>query len=213
MDKQGKAFALWTQRGRYVVWNSYDLVQNMVAILDRRIMDGEREGCEALPLEGSRTASLDAVAAFIAGETDDERITELLWGMILIDQKGKDLWRTKRSIDTVPLPRVYALLKLLFLPRPLPTTLGDVIIRPEPAIVALLRAKRLGDACDIALRRLRASGLVPICSQRGFNNKNVKCWHVHDTTRLAAALLIPVSRADIDSLKRLVLRGTTAFSV
>jgi len=86
------------------------------------------------------------------------------------------------------LPRAYAVLKLVTLDRPLILTRGGdrVTIRPEPAIFALLRANRVADACALALRRLRASGLVPMI--RDPRDLAIRV----DGERMLAALLIPV---------------------
>jgi CRISPR-associated protein Csx17 len=73
-NKNGNITAAWNECGREVGWNAADLCRNMTAVLERRFMDGERSGCDQLPISGRRTASLDAIAAFIAGETDDARI-------------------------------------------------------------------------------------------------------------------------------------------
>lgn len=205
-NKQGEQFAKWTESDREVVWSSLSLARNMAAVLERRLMDSGRNMCESLPFAARRTASLDAVSAFLAGETDDERIKELLWGMILIDHSKTYPRLVREQTSSMPLPRVYALLKLLFLPWPLHTDLGDVEVRPEPAITALLRANRLNEACALALRRLRSSGLVPMYSQQKSGAAYMTDWHVHDPTRLAAALLIPVSSRDIETLRNLVLR-------
>ena len=107
-DKQGSAYASWAESGREVVWTSANLSHNLAAVLERRIMDGERANCERLPLACRRSASLDAVAAFIAGEIDDERIEDLLWGFLLIDHR-KDYPKLSRCIiDAPPLPRSFA---------------------------------------------------------------------------------------------------------
>jgi CRISPR-associated protein Csx17 len=91
-------------------------------------------------------------------------------------------------------------------------------IRPEPAILALLRAGRLGEACAIAMRRLRASGLAPlpgVIRGRGLRDGD---WTELDGTgragldprRLAAALLIPVSDSAVNHLFHLATRGEDA---
>ena len=81
-------------------------------------MDGARAGCERLPLAARAVTPLDTVAAFIAGEIDDERIEKLLWGLMLISDAGNRRLEARGANET-PIPRAYALLKLLFLPRPL----------------------------------------------------------------------------------------------
>lgn len=199
-DKQRKAYATWREEGLEVLWHSVDLSRNLAAILERRIMDGKRAGCEQLPLAHRRTASLDAVSAFIAGETDDERIARLLWGMLLIDHRKPYPILKRTFIDSPPLPRAYALLKLLFLPGPIATETGDVNISPEAAILPLLRAERVNDACQIAVRRLRSSGFIPQA------HRTIKQWAATNPPRLAAALIIPVASRDVVTLQKMVLR-------
>lgn len=92
-----------------------------------------------MPLASRRTATLAAIAAFIAGETDDERIEKLLWGRLLIDHNQHYPKLERCLIDASPMPRCFALLKLLFLPGALHTKTEDVDIRLETAIPPLLR--------------------------------------------------------------------------
>lgn len=202
-NKQGSMGAAWSEGGREVVWISSELIRNLAAVLERRIMDGGRAGCYRLPISCRRTSSLDAIAAFIAGATDDRRIEELLWGMLLIDHYKDYPLLKRRTIDAPPLPRSYALLKLLFIPGPLTTQNENVEVRPEMAILPLLRAKRVDDACQIALRRLRASGFIPQAHQ------TARQWYTPDPARLAASLLIPVASRDVEYLKSMVLRPET----
>jgi CRISPR-associated protein Csx17 len=182
------------------IWNTGDLCRNLAAVLERRVMDGRRAGCDRPPLAFRKAATLDAVSAFIAGETDDERIIRLLLGMLLIDHRKPYPVLKKTTTDAPPLPRAYALLKLLFLPGPITTETGDTMIRSEASILPLLRAERTNDACQIAIRRLRASGFVPQA------HKTITQWESSDPARLAAALIIPVASLDVATLQKMVLR-------
>jgi len=159
----------WTERGSAVVWNAADLPANLASVLERRLMDGERNGCIGLPLASRFAVPLDVVAAFVDGALDDGRIEDLIWGLVLVDPRRRG---GRESIKPgwvssplpAPLPRDYALLKLLFLPRPIvPEQVGaqvrwrlaresesGITVRPEPRILSLLRAGRVGDACRIA---------------------------------------------------------------
>lgn len=205
----GRTKAKWAEKDRAVVWNAGGLPTNLAAVLARRCMDGERAGCVALPLDSLACASLAAVAAFINEELDETRVEDLLWGLILVDQARS--MRTDREPTT--LPRAYALLKLLFLPRPL----GGVRIRPEPAILSLLRVGRLGEACAIAMRRLRASGLNPMPAPIRGRGVRDRAWQELDgmgraglSRRLAAALLIPIDDIAVNHLFHVATRGEEA---
>jgi CRISPR-associated protein Csx17 len=70
-------------------------------------------------------------------------------------------------------------LKWLFLP-------GPSEIRAEEAIVPLLCANRIAEACEVAQRRLRCVDMMP--RRIAFENSNEPGYGV----RLAAALLLPV---------------------
>lgn len=214
----------WAERDRAVVWNAADLVTNLVNVLERRVMDGQRAGCGALPLASNSMVPLETIAAFLHEDLDDQRIEALLWGLVLIEQRGGP--HTGQPIGregTNDIPRAYALLKLLFLPRPLVGELysetlrwrlaregeAGITIRPEPRILPLLRAGRLGEACRIAAQRLRVSGLSPIPGALPDGRTRDSTWSefVSDprrAQRLAASLLIPIDSASVNRLVHLV---------
>jgi CRISPR-associated protein Csx17 len=200
----GNWVAKWAEKDRATVWNSADLATNLTQVLARRIMDGERAGCKQLPLAARNFVSLSTVSQFLAGELDDRRIKELLWGLVLVDQERRPDKPSPPSGGSGPLPRAYALLKLLFD--------QEILIKPEPRVLALLSAGRVGEACQIAMRRLRASGLSPLPHPRSGGVvrdgdwKELDCLGA-DGQRLAAALLMPISKASIHELQRLVTRN------
>jgi CRISPR-associated protein Csx17 len=209
--RQHRLLASWAEKDRSVVWSSAELAENLARILERRVMDAGRKGCRALPIASAQPASLQGVALFLSGSTDDARIAELLWGLCTVDASERLSLSSERQLPACsPLPGAYALLKLLHLPEPIRTRRGEVQVRPEPSVLSLLRGNRVGDACAIAVRRLRASGLVPM----GCYAANGTCgdWATPeiDGPRLAAALLIPVSRADAHRLADLVVRPDTS---
>jgi CRISPR-associated protein Csx17 len=219
----------WTEKDRAVVWNAADLATNLASVLQRRIMDGQRQGCEHLPLASAFAASLDAVAGLIEAELDERRIEDLLWGLMLIEGYGLNPpSQSAIGSSKIPLPRDYALLKLLFLPRPLAADRkGDritwrlaregepgITIRPEPRILPLLRAGRVGEACRISTQRLRISGLQPMPGPLPAGNIRDADWaelpsDPRRAHRLAAALLIPIGSGAVNQLVQLVCRSQT----
>ena len=223
--KESKQKANWAEKNRSVVWNAADLAINMANVLARRMMDGARAGCKRLPLASLCTVPLKCIAEFIAGELDDSRIEELLWGLMLVNGRDEG---TSAPVETndFPGPRAYALLKLLFLPWPLvpKRSGGDVrwrlangrledglVIRPEPRILPLLRAGRVGEACRITAQRLRMSGLSPMpgpLPNGVMRDDSWSEWPVapRHSQRLAAALLIPISSKSVDDLIHLLCR-------
>jgi len=220
----------WAEKDRAVVWNAADLATNLSRVFERRLMDGGRAGCHRPPLASNFTVSIDTVAAFIAGETNDEVIERLLWGLILVSDNGYRSIGPQGSYE-VHIPRAYALLKLLFLPRPLvigrdaqgalvarmwrDNESGGIAISSEPFIPYLLRAGRLGEACGIAAHRLRASGLDPMPKPIPGRRARDDDWRELDRSggvgidqrRLAASLLIPIGDDEVGRLVRLVISG------
>jgi CRISPR-associated protein Csx17 len=226
---EGRQQAAWAEKDRAVVWNTADLSTNLAAVLVRRMMDGDREGCADLPLWSAATAPLSSIAKFIARETDDRRIEDLVWGLVLV---SPDKYNPPKSEDDTEIPAAYALLKLLFLSRPLVierdaggrvsharllrpdiATQRGVRIRPEPRILHLLRTRRLGEALGIGMRRLRASGLAPMPRARAGRARD-RDWEELDRMgtagldplRVAAALLIPITDRAVSRLIGLVTR-------
>jgi len=237
---------VWAEKERCVVWNAADLCGNLAGVLARRMMDGARMGCARLPLAARFSVPTDVIAAFLSGELDDERIEQLMWGLMLVNMRdnsdsdgrtagGRDAtgYRVQTS---APLPPEYALLKLLFLPGPIvPERSGErvlwrlarqtggdsseagLIIRPEPRILPLLGAGRVGEACRIAAQRLRVSGLPPMPGPLPDGRTRDDIWSEIGRIRrlgrrLAAALLIPIAVESVDYLVRLVCRADDAMA-
>lgn len=242
VDWEKKRCTAWAEKDRAVVWNAADLATNLANVLARRMMDGPRAGCERLPLAARFTVPLDTIADLIAGDLDDERIEQLIWGLMLIDGwhgtpararseqrrdcQGAGPLEPGANESTWPLPRDYALLKLLYLPRPLAADRRDgklcwrlardgesgIVIRPEPRILPLLRAGRICEACRIAAQRLRVSGLSPMPGPLPTGVVRNDDWSgpgadLRQAQRLAAALLIPVSSRSVNRLVHLVCRA------
>ncbi len=211
-----RAKVAWTDREGSAVWGTNTLTENLAAVLNRRSIDARTQYLSHPVIAGRRPAPLKAVAAFLSRKpdgsslTDDARIEELLRGLALIDwkQAGRDA-STQGTIN-IParLPRAYAMLKLLFLRNgKLHRQYSDepYDIKHEPRVVPLLRANRVGEAIEVATRRLRASGLVPLAERFHFNEQ--------DGTRLAAALLIPITERAASALANLVLRESSATRI
>lgn len=221
----------WTEKNRSVVWNAARLEANMANVLERRMMDGQRNGCTQLALESYNFAPLEMISQFLARDLDDNKVEDLIWGLMLLGPRSRKAL-SGSTPGSLPLPREYALLKLLFLPRPLvaerigkkiewrlafgPNGDGRSVttVRPEPRILPLLRCGRIGDACVIAARRLRVSGLPsmpgPVAGVprdgvwREANHTNPRSDYGQN---LAAAMLIPISSKSVNDLIHLVCRA------
>ncbi|WP_442505353.1 type I-G CRISPR-associated protein Cas8g1/Csx17 [Novipirellula sp. SH528] len=192
-----------------IVWTSGSLTNNLIAVLNRRMIDvmkgGKDEASNELlaPLRGRLVATLPDIAAFIDGTVNDERIESLFKALCLIDfpQSKDGFARVMQSLRCPQAGRTlpdagFGLLKLCYLPH----KLNDVAIVLTPRI---LRRAMLGDGADatrLASRRLTASGFVPAADTLSMSRQHAQ--------RTAAALMFPISKQDAKRLARRVLRQT-----
>ena len=222
-------FWQWSERGGHVTWSGRDLARNLGDVVVRRLMDSEKNGEPFPPFGSSFPVSLSEIATFLSGETDDTRLEELIWGLSLIDHPE---FKLPAERDAAELSRAYALLKLTLLPGKLEwfsrpndapglrlncprnkdESVSGVAVKPEPAILAKLRAGDVQGACDVAVRRLRASGFSPIGSIQADGSRRNIDWSSGGVTpeRLLAALLFPISPSAVNQLADLVLRRPAA---
>ncbi len=185
-----------------VVWGRRDLAGNLIAVLRRRCLEARRRSLDNLPLDGSYPARLRDVVAFLAGEIDERKVEDLLWGLNAIgwpEPKGDTPLPISLRPIPEPVPAAYALLKLAHLPwaMPLPWSAAPVNVRHDPETLALACAGRGEEAMAVASRRMRSSGLGPL----------VRAARVPESLarRIAAALMFPLSRTDAARLAELVI--------
>jgi CRISPR-associated protein Csx17 len=154
-------------------------------------MDAERFSAPTVPVQAALSVPPYDVVPFLYEETDDQKIEELLWGFTLVARwrdRADDLRaRWRGPLSRRPLPRSWALIKLLHMPG----RVAGVEMRIEPRIASLLKAGRVGDAVEVAHRRMRVSNLNPI---------DVRYEEWTQPGRLLAALLIPTERGELESL-------------
>lgn len=168
-------------------WSGRDLLQRMIATLDRRLrladaadLADPRETRRRNPGRASCPLAPGDVTLFIEQAVDDQLIEDLLFGFTCLKWTGSVSADSPKT-DILPL---YAVLKLLFLPRGLPGPDGEFIyIKADQRILSLLQAGDIARAAKIAVSRLRVAGLRPL---------DVDYLGGAHPDRLAAALLIPV---------------------
>ena len=187
-----------------IVWNAGDLENNLIAVLKRRVVEavrhGERSDDGTLVFSGQSlcSASLGDVGAFLRHETDDARIATLVRGFVLLDWGRVQQSLTHKELQrgrTDPMPdATFSLLKLCHTP----WTVRDVSVRLEPTIARLAAAGHADAAIKYAARRLIGSGLSPAI--------RVASRDTASTHRMAAALLFPLSWADVNTLANSVLK-------
>lgn len=228
-DEARQASRSSQERSASVVWSGASLPVNLGAVLTRRLLDADKAGEELLPVSSPQPAHLDDVALFLAGRTDDERLEDLLWGLLLTDPSADEAEarRVGGPADPEPLPRVYALLKLAVLPGRIgwvpggqgvvlkhtrnPDVEGCAVVRGESAMLARLRAGDVAGACEVAIRRLRAAGFVPVPGQHpDGSRRDVAGEFDAPADRLLASLLFPITNAAVNTLGQMVLRRPAA---
>lgn len=197
----------WTEDSAaacHVVWKAGSLETNLIAVLQRRAIEAVRHGARAddgqtlvFPGESYPHAPLSDVAAFLAGETDDELLAALIRGLTLIDWAAVRQDRTCdriRGDSTADAPdAAYSLLKLCHTPY----RVREIFVRFEPTITRLVCAGRLGDATQLATRRLLGSSLPTAVKVAGTKSA---------ARRIAAALVFPLAKYDTDVLAHSVLK-------
>lgn len=177
-----------------IVWANGDLVRNLIAVLQRRLIDVSKSNGNQFiaPISGRCPANLDDIAAFLNKETDDRAIESLLRGMALIDWP-RVVWEQipwmsaapKRDVERRP-SAAWCLLKLCLLPDgvPSPDGLSATPIRLQPQIFRLAAIGRIAEATTIASQRLRSSGLRTAV-------ETIYC-SADVAARITAALMFPI---------------------
>ena len=146
-----------------VVWGTGNLVTNMIAVLDRRLVEATIRSLPDKPFAGAAHARLADVAAFLSGNFDDSRCAALLAGLIWVSSAHP---RMNTTAPVSPVPFAYAALKPIFAPDEILRRIGVLSetarLPVPPELVPHLRAggnRRDGRASDaavcIALARAR----------------------------------------------------------
>ena len=176
-----------------VVWGAGDLEANLIAVLQRRLIDVAIDA----PLEAAAPARLADIAAFVEGNFDDVRCAHLLAGLVWAQPAQL---RSAEQVRCPVVPFAYAAIKPIFAPavslkalaekRPMPP---ECELPIPPGLIARLRSGYVEEAVQLALARARASGIA--CP---FNRPRIP----QTTTgrRLAAALLIPLDEYGLQTL-------------
>ena len=206
-----------------VVWGTGNLVTNMIAILERRLVEATIRGLQDKPFAGAVNARLDDAAAFLSGDFDDSRCAALLAGLIWVHSTHP---RMDTNAPASPVPFAYAALKPIFTPdealRRIGVLTATARLPVPPGLVLQLRAgdNRLdGRASDaavrIALARARGSGIPsPFDPARSGGRPGVVERSRYGagvrSDRLAAALLIPIGDHALKILVNRAYPGATA---
>lgn len=209
-------FVNWSPGSSSAVWSNQPLAANLAAVFRRRQMEAFREGVVGVPLKSNRPARLDDVLAFLRGDTDDDKLADLLWGLIAVN--WRKVKRANLTASVQPIPAEFGIPRLVVSPLRLKveaSRAGDrhrwressegVATTPDADVFHAL-PRNPTDAVDRAARRLRAGGWTV----RGYRNRAraggaLGVVTTLDPTRLLAAMLFPLSPGDLSRIANAVL--------
>jgi CRISPR-associated protein Csx17 len=188
----GKTYG-WGDEDGNRVWSDRPLVDNLIAIARRREATGSWPALDA----GVCARPLD-VAAFLAGDVDDERLDALVWGLCsLACERSTDV----QSEEGHALPAVFAITRLALTPHPI----AGVELPHTPGVLARLAAGDAVAATRAAERRLRGAGLVARCGPISTTGYLAR--------RAAAAQVFPLDSSTIAAMRRQIIRTTSLENI
>ena len=182
----------WHTDSKSFVWFAGNPLTNMLAVLERRCLEGRMNSVDHSPVDSAYSARLHDIVSFLNGEVDDRRVAALALPLSFVQFRRRQERAESQSLGApFGLPTAYAVMKLTLLPGKFicPEFGADgegIDIAMEPSMLAMLRAGRVDDAYRVACRRLRASGLRPLSEDPGMGDRS------EQGRRLAAALLFPL---------------------
>lgn len=198
----------WHPESRTAVWGRGGLVDNLGLIALRRSIESAADNDRSQWFSFKIGASSGDVRAFLAGELDEQRITDLFLGLLLADLPEQLVGEGVRT----NLPAAFVAIKPFFVPASLLHRLDRLELLPPDRELALtgellntLRAGRVRDAVGVAWRALRAAG-YPLVDAKGTPPSNGGLGG----PRSLAALMIPMNEKSLESaLRMLVARPQT----
>jgi CRISPR-associated protein Csx17 len=182
-----------------VTWHDGHLTDALNAILTRRLVRVEQSGANGWPDWSPRPAPLDDITAFIERRTDDALLTDLIWGLSLLDWASIPEERNLDATDEAIPSSFYALLRLCFQRSNKGETLDPIPL--VPAILNRAIKEQGTEASMLAARRLRASGYAPLVNEMPVAGGVAQ--------RTAAAMLFPISARDFRLLEHMILKQPT----
>jgi CRISPR-associated protein Csx17 len=207
----------WDDGSVSAVWSNRSLAANLAAVFRRRLLEAFRAGLNRVPLTSPHSARLADVAAFLREETDDEKLTELLWALSAVSWSGTAELESGRAEDEVEdIPLEYGIPRLLVEPLPLVAVrsrwrfgeTGEPTV-PDPDVFHILASGQrdaVGQSVDRAARRLKSGGrLVTGYRNRRQAGKPLAIVSAVPADRLLAAMLFPLSRPDLERIANAVL--------
>jgi CRISPR-associated protein Csx17 len=222
----------WSPGSTLAVWSKRPLSANLAALFLRRQMESFRSGLVGVPLCSPRPARLDDVLTFLNEETDDDKLHDLLWGLLLLDWSKVEKQSPMRPKQHLPfefgVPRLLVQGRF-FAPRRVavrhPQTgairlkivwqtskdTEKINAKPDPEVFQAL-ATCQKDAIEQCVTRcaqqLKSGGLLVT----GYRNRrqagkplNVVSPGIGRAERLLASMLFPLTNHDLERIANAVL--------
>ncbi|MBX3185132.1 MAG: type I-U CRISPR-associated protein Csx17 [Polyangiaceae bacterium] len=166
-----------------VVMTGRDPVNDLISLVDRRLVEASQRGSRTLPLvaQDGAGARLADLSLFLAGEVDVERVVTLGRTLMALDWAQVRLPRVSINVHDDRPDEAWEALRLCTLP----FDIHRQAIAAEPAMVRRLAGGDVPGAVEFALRRLRASGFRPPLAVATADPATARRW--------AAALAFPIN--------------------
>ncbi len=203
VEARGSRFT-WDGGSTSAVWSNRSLADNLAAVFRRRSMEAFRAGRSGVPLDSPRPAALADAIAFVEGETNDDKLHELIWGLSAVAAAERREPTVLDDDSTVPfefgVPRLVVgsiALKPYRGRWGLADRASDRTATADAAVFQML-ARNVSSAVDAAARRLKAGGLLV----NGYRNRrqsgqSLAIASAIPPVRLLAAMLFPLSERDL----------------
>lgn len=178
-----------------VVMEGRNGIADAIAVLERRFVEATSDTLRRPHLRPAPRAStaLGDLAAWLEGHVDADRTLNLACALMALD---RGLWAEQwiapqpvSSADPWPVD-AWLCIRLALSPWPLPGEREPP--PPNPVILRRLASGDAGGALELALRRLRASGLRAVLRVAATSPQTARRW--------AAALAFPITRATADRI-------------
>lgn len=186
------AFASWPdlKEDLAVSWSHRGVLENLAEVALRRV----RRETRARPLEGRPFVTAEALDALLLGHVDERRLEDLLFGLSLLRELPmlsvgpfapilrNPMFAVIRAVTSPTFVATYAEEDRGESVHPSLKTVASILVR--------LRAGDIQGALDLALRRLKASGMEVVAPLRAAGRRGG-----YEIAALRAALVIPLPRA------------------
>jgi len=206
----------WNPGSTSAVWSKRLLAKNLAAVFRRRQLEAFREGIEGVPTRSHTFARLDDVIEFLNGEIRDEKLADLLWGLICVEPPNEPL-RFEASEQNIPFefgaPRLLANSRCIAPNGSFWNIIdGEPNAKHDPDVfhqLATDRSDAISQCVTRAARRLKSGGLIVTgYRNRRHAGKPIEIVSRFDPTRLLASMLFPLSDHDLERIANTILYST-----